>query len=508
MANIIKLMNLLSDDEIRIQLALFEGVNMSGVAKEAGNRLLSGLADVANAFSETFTNKQVINFEYNTVSDTVMDKYIDFAKDNRDELVDMCNKRFAMIYKEVKGSEYEGDIDSPIFTKELVDIAAYGFNINQNKPVGIKIDEICSSYEKVLLTALYNKMTGLAGKELSEYGKLIDMSLAKLSLDNKKALQEMLLPASFNGKGIILALRKRKDLLKLKASINLLGEDAFKMIDADVSVANSAIRSLGRVSRILLARLIYVLGKKCGRSFGYGEERLPSGGDIARVNEYKAQDKSFREELATQITIQKKIDGLEKNKESLINQITRLDGEIENVMKGFYEARNEFDELESIKNEYLDKKHSTSESKVYYNKVNETKRNMDRISDNAERKSNRLCDLKSKLEEIEGSIKLENINLNKAKEKNAKEVTKRADELMNSWNKRFNKITFAPEIFENIIVRFTLEQRLEIEKMLLEIDNEDDYYDLNKNYCEIKTYIGGRDVAVVKLDDWLCEDII
>lgn len=508
MANIVKLMNLLDDNEIRMQIALFDGVNMSSVAKEAGNRILSGLADVANAFSETFTSKQVINYKYKTSSDEVMDRYVELSKISRKELMEDMYKKLLQAYKEINGKEYEGDVESPIFTKALVDIAAYGFNINLYKPVGSKIDEIAANYEKLLINAFYSHLQNLSEDDLKETIKLLDRALARLSLENKRKLQEAIMPTAFNAKGIILALRKRKDVEKLKLSLELLGEDAFKFLDVDLSVVFQTIRGLGRVSRILIARLIFKLSRSSGRKFSYGNEKLPSGASDTILEEEKEKDRLFRESLKGEITVQKRIDELEKKRDSLEATALKLDEEIKEVMEGFYEAKEEFDLLDAKKADYLEKKRPQPETKVYYNKVNETKRKMDRSSDIAEKKSNKLLQIKEQLEENKKSIELEKETLSELKKKSFSELSLRADELMGKWSKRFNKLKFDPSIFQNLIIRFSFEERLEIERMLLEIEQEDNYYDLSLEEREIKVYISIREYATIKIENFLCKDII
>lgn len=508
MANIVKLMNLLDDNEIRMQIALFEGVNMSSVAKEAGNRILSGLADVANAFSETFASKAIINYKYKTSFDEIMDRYLELSKWSRNELMDDFNNKLLELYKEFKNKAFEGDIESPIFTKALVDIAAYGFNINEYKTVGTKIDEIAANYEKLQINAFYSHLQNLSEDDLKETIKLLDRALARLSLENKQKLQELLLPTAFNAKGIILALRRKKDVEKLKLCLKLLGEDAFKFLEVDLSVIYQTIRGLGRVSRILLARLIYKLSKSSGRKFGYDNEKLPSGASKASLEEEINEDKLFRESLKGEILVQKRIDELEKKRNSLENASTKLDEEIKAVMEEFYEQKEEFDALEAKKSDYLEKKRPQAETKVYYNKVNETKRKIDRSSDIAEKKSNKLLSLKEQIKELESEIKLEKENLDRLKKKSFSEVSQRGDALMQKWSKRFTKLHFEPSLFNNLIIRFSLEQRLEIERMLLEIEQEDNYYDLSLEESSIRVYISIREYATIKIENYFCKDII
>ena len=171
-------------------------------------------------------------------------------------------------------------------------------------------------------------------------------------------------------------------------------------------------------------------------------------------------------------------------------------------MEEFYEQKEEFDALEAKKSDYLEKKRPPAETKVYYNKVNEAKRKIDRSSDIAEKKSNKLLSLKEQIKELESEIKLEKENLDRLKKKSFSEVSQRGDALMQKWSKRFTKLHFEPSLFNNLIIRFSLEQRLEIERMLLEIEQEDNYYDLSLEESSIRVYIS------IKIENYFCKDII
>ena len=51
MSDIISEISRISEDELRMQIALIDNVNISNAVKETGYRLVTVLADVANSFT-------------------------------------------------------------------------------------------------------------------------------------------------------------------------------------------------------------------------------------------------------------------------------------------------------------------------------------------------------------------------------------------------------------------------------------------------------------------------
>ena len=57
MSDLYSILNNLTDDDIRLQLAFFDSVTIGNAVKETGSRIISGLADMANSFAEIFSSK-------------------------------------------------------------------------------------------------------------------------------------------------------------------------------------------------------------------------------------------------------------------------------------------------------------------------------------------------------------------------------------------------------------------------------------------------------------------
>ena len=97
MADIISEMDNMTDDEIRMQIALIDNVNIPNAVKETGHRLINVLADVANAFTESIGIKNSIDYEIKKVSDLVRDDTLKYKAVDRIQLKKMLWDRLCLM---------------------------------------------------------------------------------------------------------------------------------------------------------------------------------------------------------------------------------------------------------------------------------------------------------------------------------------------------------------------------------------------------------------------------
>ena len=77
----------ISEDELRMQIALIDNVNISNAVKETGYRLVNVLADVANSFTQSIGIKNSIDYEVKKVSDLVREDCLRYKALNREKPV-------------------------------------------------------------------------------------------------------------------------------------------------------------------------------------------------------------------------------------------------------------------------------------------------------------------------------------------------------------------------------------------------------------------------------------
>ena len=83
MSDIISEISRISEDELRMQIALIDNVNISNAVKETGYRLVNVLADVANSFTQSIGIKNSIDYEVKKVSDLVREDCLRYKALNR-----------------------------------------------------------------------------------------------------------------------------------------------------------------------------------------------------------------------------------------------------------------------------------------------------------------------------------------------------------------------------------------------------------------------------------------
>lgn len=86
MMNLFEGVRKMTDDEIRMQIALFRNVTLLNVAKETSGKVLGGLADIANAFAESFSKRTPFDFQVTRVCDMVRKEYDRLKANDRVQL--------------------------------------------------------------------------------------------------------------------------------------------------------------------------------------------------------------------------------------------------------------------------------------------------------------------------------------------------------------------------------------------------------------------------------------
>ena len=86
MPNIFDGIRKMSDEDVRLEIALITQTNLLNAAKETGNKLVNSLADAANSFMQAFASSKSIDYQIVRVSDMVRKNIIQLNDDTRSEL--------------------------------------------------------------------------------------------------------------------------------------------------------------------------------------------------------------------------------------------------------------------------------------------------------------------------------------------------------------------------------------------------------------------------------------
>lgn len=169
----------------------------------------------------------------------------------------------------------------------------------------------------------------------------------------------------FSGRGIGKLIRGERSILNLKRVVTYMGLDAFDAMDVVIFSMYEKMIGFGRLTKMLLAQLIWVAVKGYGAHFEVGADLLPSFVKTqteVQINE----ERSYRQHLVQRVemkdTIAKYQQEIEKVKNDLMDMQVRL---LEDNAR-FTEAKDRFDELEKRKEESADQ--------AYFREVNSAKK--------------------------------------------------------------------------------------------------------------------------------------
>ncbi|MDO5402375.1 MAG: hypothetical protein Q4F11_02950 [Eubacteriales bacterium] len=480
MVNLFDEINKFTDDELRLQTALFENATLSNAVKETGFRFMGGIKELANAFTESLGGKAVLEYDVKKMSDMVREGCLELKIKDRGSLISQLKQIIVKAARELSAAGL-GDDESDIrLTKVITDEAAKVFSIEKYKPVANKMDEIIIEYNNAFLKTLHSQLIKEDAKQAAVSDKLIQSRMNAVSMDTKRQLQQQLRPVEFNGTGVGRVLRGERGTKNLEIVLRLLGREAFDTAGAEVWTILMAMKGLKRPGRMQLARIIWVAGEHAAAKYAVSREELPGYIPAKQKAAFLQSEQEFKDMMLAQ---NKRIKKLEQTGQELERQRAQQQKDEERFKECEQRLelqKDKFSELESKKQEYYEGRKSDVESKAYYASVNETKRNLDQ----AETEYYKLKERLKKQEEKTEETSRENDSLQKdfdcARLVLMETAGQRIKRLKSSWNTYFYKFKFSDEAVSYVAINLTREEQLNIESRLKELheaQNPADYKD-------------------------------
>lgn len=507
MINLFEIMTYLTDDDIRLQLAFFDCVTFTNAAKETGSRILSGLADVANSFAEIFSNKVKLEYDYKKVSDMVDNRVLQLKAVDREQLLSMLKIKLA----ELAGSQEQIDINTgngqESLSQLIVTIAGNGYGINPYIAPAHKMTAISQKYNNAFMDNLSAAIKNMTVDQFKAWSLIMDRAIGMADIETKRAVHKELMPDSFNGMGVLKVLRKQKNNEQLKFVIECFGVEAFDYKTIEIRTMYQAIRRFNKISAFQFARLIDIAVRRYNRPLYAKDELMPSyktGEDKvqadAKQKEYKA--------LAGQVrNVLNEIDKCNKDIENKKKQLEEAQKRADKASQEYSEVSVNFSDLELKKDEYINGAHTENETKSYYSRVNDVKRQLDRSLEESEmrhKKCNELSNQVMILEEKSAAMQkqLESLNINF---KNETEI--KWKELKRLWSAYYYKFKFEDKLFEQLVSLYDNAQLVTIEAMLKEIHDSKNTEAYIKDGI-MNVYTGDKKPAVIKCEGMTLEEII
>lgn len=496
MADIISEMDNMTDDEIRMQIALIDNVNIPNAVKETGHRLINVLADVANAFTESIGIKNSIDYEIKKVSDLVRDDTLKYKAVDRTQLKKMLWDRLCLMTPAIPKDEDNQKSTFEIVSKSIIDEAASVYMINKYMSPAHKIEEISIRYNNAFLSNIMSQLRNLDALQKKEYAEQIGRRLGMASMDVKRQVQKTLMPEKFNGEGIIDALKKQRSTAKLEAVIKLLGFEAFKTPEAEIKTFYQALKSMTRISKMQAVRYVWKISKSGDKKFYVPVDLMPS---YIPADEKTVTDETEKEYMLMcqqMDKAEKELDRCIRDEENKLSRLNDMTEKYETAMLKYDEIRSEFQKLEVVKDDYIKNRKTEEESRLYYADVNETKRELDRNQEDCEKKKKKLRDIEREYEESKRRTEEKRENTANFKNIVKEQTLRRAQALKLKWSAFFFKFTFEDAVFETAVRKFSREELRNIEEILKEAHDSDTMLAVG-DAEQIKAYTGGRRIAVI-----------
>lgn len=188
MIDIFTLINQLSDDDIRLQLAFFDCVTLMSAAKETGSRLLSGMAEAASSLAQIFTDKLKMGYDYKKVSDMVEGRLTELKPVKREQLLKLMDIKLM----ELVSLSQQIDINTQEGREKLsilvIDTAGSGYSISQYMAPAHKMRIITDKYNEAFMDNLMQSLKNMTPDQLKEWSPIMDKAIGMADIETKRVV--------------------------------------------------------------------------------------------------------------------------------------------------------------------------------------------------------------------------------------------------------------------------------------------------------------------------------
>ncbi len=498
MANIFDGIKALSDDEIRLEIALFSQVNFTNAAKETGNRFIGSLADMAGSLLKSFGGKADISYDVVLVTDMVRKECEALKSKDREWLLN----RLRLVILERLGVGAASNIESSIASDVTSDItsdetsgvepgvvgysddaisvmvlqeACVDFGIEKYDTPANKLEKLSIEYNKALISSIHNMLVGQTAQQAVDTNKRIQKALDAVDIEEKRHLQRMVMPKEFSGAGIGRVLRLERGVKNLTYVVECLGIECFDEVYVYSATAVGAMKMLRRISRVLLAQLVWLSYRSYKGSFGVDESLLPSYMSEGERFEYDVVEKQFRGYIADKKLMEEKTFKAQSAYDRGEEQLSNAKDKLVKLVEEQKELVEKFDKLKAQKDTFVGGQMPDNETKRYYSEVNETNRQVDRAELAVQKQNERILEQQLRNDKLLEQLTMARKDMEEAEAVVAKQIEALTSELRGKWRAFFFRMQFADEVFAQVAQDFQSSERLVIETFLKEIHDSESF---------------------------------
>ena len=209
----------------------------------------------------------------------------------------------------------------------------------------------------------------------------------------------------------------------------------------------------------------------------------------------------------------KQISGLDEKKARCIKELETKKKQLEEADKradaaseNYTKVSLEFSELELKKDEYINGGHTEAETKSYYARVNDVKRQLDRGLEDSELKKRKKDELSNQVIIAQDRLELQEKEGQELRAEYKTQTDIRKKNLKRLWNAYYYKFHFGDGLFLHVAMNYTRSQIVTIEAMLKDVHDSRDW----KVYLKedrLYVYTGDKKPLIIKCSEDILEDV-
>lgn len=477
MANIFDGIAEMTDNQLRIEIALFSQVSLSNAAIETGNRVLGSVVDMANTIMQSLGGKPTWEYDVVRVSDMVNDACEKLQNKDREWLLGELYRQIAQKLdyddKDLQVQEstqmYKNVQEQEKISVMIANEAAVTYGLEKYDTPANKIEKISIEYNKAYLEAIHEVLGKQTPEEAVTTNMRIQKRLDMVSIDAKRDLQKKVMPKEFSGTGIGRVLRQERGIKNLTYVVEVLGGACFGDIQTHVATVFTSVKSLRKPSRVLLAQLVWQARQCYGIKYTIDRTLLPSYIPEAVKLEQDEDERNLRRSLSLIAGIEKKQEKCEEAVRKNEEQKNEAETKLEKLIKEFEKRQSEFAKLEQDKERYVSGRMPEADTKRYYRNVNDTSRQMDSAEEAVNRQKAKIKEIYEKGDKLAEELYSAKNETDESRAEISEKVTLISGELKNKWRAYYFRFGFDDDVFEKVAECFWRSERLNIEEFLKEI---------------------------------------
>lgn len=515
MADFFEGLKKMSDDMLRLQIAMIRNVTLYNSAMETGTRAVNKLISTAGSFLSSLRGEErnedsdLLNVKIRKVHDLIRQTVEELSKEGSASLMNIMRRELAQRI----GNMPEGEKlpEDELIWCQTVRLAAGAYALDIRQPVTLLADSVAEQYRKHMLRVLHARLVKENETERNKTDAACTLALRVVDIGQLRGLNMELQLAQFNPKSIMGAVRADRSVRTLEKLINIIGFEAFDTEKCVIQCVNDAVKSLIGSERVLAAHLIYDCQRIMGKKYCISRDLLPSFVNDGRSNGVNEVDIRYIErihkagELEKNLTlILSDISKAHKKQAESETDLLRAAEEMEKAQQENEEAKWRSDEAQQegsiarlVLNQYESQHPAKDNSDMEYRQIRSryekaaaeirnTAYQLERAKKQLERCEKRYLDMEKRVNEYnKEALKLGDSLFECSKEYNEtifsvdNETLERSVQLRSKWKNFFKTLSFDINVFEIMVKLFSTSQINKLEVAVWELEQAKN----PKNYC-------------------------